>query len=57
MLFDIIETINEIIDVDEDDVRVYTIVSLGFKLGQAIDLDDPTIFLWKFHLRFGFTEF
>ncbi len=44
MLFDIIETINEIIDTNEDDVRIYTVSDPGFKLGQAVDLSDPTTF-------------
>ena len=44
MLFDIIETINEIIDTNEDDVRIYTVLDPGFKLGQAVDLSDPTTF-------------
>jgi len=44
MLFDIIESINEVIDIDEDDVRIYTVLDPGFKLGQAIDLHDPTTF-------------
>ena len=43
MLFDIIETIDEIIDATEDDVRIYTVVDAGFRLGKAIDLSDVTI--------------
>ena len=43
MLFDIIGTIDEIIEATEDDVRVYTVMDVGFRLGQAIDLSDVTI--------------
>jgi CRISPR-associated protein Cas2 len=42
-LFDIMETIDEIIEPAEDDVRIYTVVDPGFGLGQAVDLRDPTI--------------
>ncbi len=43
MLFDIMETIEEIIDPEEDDVRIYTVMDAGIRLGQAIDLTDVTI--------------
>ena len=43
-LFDIIETVNDIIDQEEDDVRIYTILDAGYALGQAVDLDDPLTF-------------
>lgn len=43
-LFDIIETINDIIDQQEDDVRIYTILDAGYALGQAVDFDDPLTF-------------
>jgi CRISPR-associated endonuclease Cas2 len=44
-LFDIIDTINEFIDPEEDDVRIYTVVNTGYALGQAVDLDEPLTFL------------
>ena len=44
-LFDIIETVNDIIDQEEDDVRIYTIMDAGYALGQAVDLEDPLIFV------------
>ncbi len=44
-LFDIMETIDAIIEPSEDDVRIYTVVKSGLHLGQAIDLSDPTILL------------
>ncbi len=41
-LFDIMETIEEIIEPEEDDVRIYTVLHCGISLGQAIDLADIT---------------
>jgi hypothetical protein len=37
------ETIEEIIEPTEDDVRIYTIVEAGHRLGQALDLSNATI--------------
>jgi len=42
-LFAIIEDINEVINQDEDDVRIYHILDAGIALGQAVDLDEPFI--------------
>ena len=42
-LFDIMETVDEIIDHVEDDVRIYTVLGVDIRLGQAIDLSDPAI--------------
>ncbi len=42
-LFVIIDTIDEIIDPFEDDVRIYTVLGVGIRLGQAIDLSDTAI--------------
>ncbi|BDY11969.1 CRISPR-associated endonuclease Cas2 [Hydrogenimonas cancrithermarum] len=42
-LFDIMETINDIIEPEEDDVRIYTVVDVGKTLGQAIKLDEATL--------------
>jgi CRISPR-associated protein Cas2 len=42
-IFDIMETINEVIEPSEDDARIYTVVEQAFCLGQAIDLRDPGI--------------
>ncbi len=42
-LFDIMETIEEIIEPEEDDVRIYTVLHSGIRLGQAIDLTDVTV--------------
>ena len=43
-LLDIIDMINGIIDMEADDVRIYTIVDPGISLAQAINLNDPYIF-------------
>jgi len=43
-LLGIIDMITEIIDVNADDVRIYTIVDPGIALAKAINLDDPYIF-------------
>ena len=43
-LLGIIDTINAIIDVEADDVRIYTIVDPGISLAQAVNLADPYIF-------------
>ena len=43
-LLGIINMITEIIDLDADDVRIYTIVDPGIALAKAINLDDPYIF-------------
>lgn len=43
-LFGIIRTIDDIIDMLEDDVRIYTIVEPGISLGQAVDLGEPFLF-------------
>jgi len=39
-LFEIVSTINEHIDEEQDDVRIYTIVESGITLGKAIELRD-----------------
>jgi len=44
-LLDIIEMINAIIDSEEDDVRIYTVIDPGISLAQAVNLSDPYIFL------------
>ena len=36
--------INAIIDLEADDVRIYTIVDPGISLAQAVNLADPYIF-------------
>jgi len=43
-LLGIIDMITEIIDLDADDVRIYTIIDPGIALAKAINLDDPYIF-------------
>jgi len=43
-LFDIIDLINTIIDVEADDVRIYTVLDPGIALAKAVDLGDPYIF-------------
>ena len=43
-LLGIIDMINAIIDVETDDVRIYTIVDPGISLAQAVNLADPYIF-------------
>ena len=45
MLFDIIETIDGIIEPEEDDVRIYTVLHAGVRLGRAVDLADVTTLL------------
>ncbi len=40
-LYATIDTINDCIDSNEDDVRIYTVMEAGVSLGQAIDLDNP----------------
>ncbi|BBG66770.1 hypothetical protein NNO_2067 [Hydrogenimonas sp.] len=42
-LFDIMEMIDGIIDCKEDDVRIYTVIDPGMKLGDAIDLREPVV--------------
>ena len=42
-LFVIMDIIDEIIDPLEDDVRIYTVLGVGIRLGQAIDLSDTAI--------------
>jgi len=39
-----LDMITEIIDLDVDDVRIYTIVDPGISLAQAVNLADPYIF-------------
>lgn len=43
-LFDIIEVINMIINTEEDDVRIYTVLDPGISLAQAVNLHEPYIF-------------
>jgi CRISPR-associated endonuclease Cas2 len=43
-LFGIIDMINAIIDLEVDDVRIYTIIDSGISLAQGVDLADPYIF-------------
>ena len=43
MLLDILNIIENIIDEEEDDVRIYTIVESGIRLGKAMNLNDPDI--------------
>lgn len=43
-LFDIIELINMIINAEEDDVRIYTVLDPGIALAQAVNLREPYIF-------------
>ena len=43
-LFGIVDMINAIIDLEADDVRIYTIVDPGISLAQAVNLADPYIF-------------
>ncbi len=43
-LLDIIKNMEQIIDLDEDDVRVYTVLDAGIALGQAVNLENPFIF-------------
>ena len=42
-LFAIMDIIDEIIDPLDDDVRIYTVLGVGIRLGQAIDLSDTAI--------------
>jgi len=42
-LFDIIDIIDENIEPQEDDVRIYTVVDYGVSLGKAKDLSKVTI--------------
>ena len=44
-LLDIIDKINDIIDNEADDVRIYMIIDSGIALGRALNLDEPYIFL------------
>ncbi|MEA1918341.1 MAG: CRISPR-associated endonuclease Cas2 [Campylobacterota bacterium] len=44
-LFEIMETINDVIDDNEDDVRIYTIIDVGDALGRAVDLENPLLFI------------
>ena len=39
-LFEIIGTINDIIDAQRDDVRIYTVVEKGYRLGRGVDIED-----------------
>ncbi|MEA2050738.1 MAG: CRISPR-associated endonuclease Cas2 [Campylobacterota bacterium] len=39
----IIVELKELISIDEDDIRIYTIKNSGFKSGIAVDLDEPFI--------------
>lgn len=41
----IIKALQERIDVEKDDVRIYTIKNSGYRLGKAVDLDEPFILL------------
>lgn len=42
-LFEIEENIKKLIDTQADDVRIYTIKNSGYRLGIAINLDEPFI--------------
>ncbi len=44
-LFELIETINSIIDPEDDDVRIYTVVNVGNAIGEAYDLENPLLFV------------
>ena len=44
-LFEIIGTINEVIHPEYDDVRIYTVVDSGYKIGMAYDLEDVFSFI------------
>ena len=44
-LTSLLEKILSILDEDADDLRIYTIKNKGISLGDAIDLDNPLIFL------------
>lgn len=44
-LFEIVDSINDVIDHEEDDVRIYTVVDFGVALGQAVDLENPLFFI------------
>lgn len=41
----LIDRVLEILNQKEDDFRVYTIKNRGFRLGDAVDLDNPLILL------------
>lgn len=43
-LFSIVNTIEDIIDHDEDDVRIYRMIDPGIAIGQAVNLEDPYTF-------------
>ena len=43
-LFKVIETVNRIIDPDEDDVRIYTLMGTGTVLGKGVDLKNFAVF-------------
>ena len=45
VLDDLIEKILNILDKDKDDLRIYTIKNNGIYLGNAINLDNPFIFI------------
>lgn len=40
----LIDDVLQILDEDEDDLRVYTIKNRGIALGEGVDLDNPLIF-------------
>ncbi len=42
-LNNIVKNIKDIIDSNEDDLRIYTIKKTGYKLGVAVDLKQPFI--------------
>lgn len=44
-LRDIIDSMLKYIDNEEDDLRIYTIKDKAYSFGQAIDLDEPLIFV------------
>ena len=44
-LFEIVDSIDAIIDHAQDDVRIYTVIDSGDALGQAVDLDNPLMFI------------
>ena len=43
-LLDTIDMINEVIDSEADDVRIYRMLDPGISLAQAVDLGDPLTF-------------
>jgi len=40
----LVEKILKLLDVEADDLRIYTIKNKGIALGEAVDLDNPLIF-------------